>query len=200
MRQTRGVATAELTDSELIAAHVSGDTQAFSELVRRHQRYLWRVAKRTCYSAEDAADALQEALLSAHRMAESFRADAAVRSWLHRIVVNACLDRMRRNRVRATVPLEPAVADHVAVFEDAIEMNDVAFDVEEALRLLPEDQRQAIVAVDIEGYSVTDAAELLGVPTGTIKSRCSRGRLKLAKNLQHLQRRGNQADTQRVKT
>ena len=79
----------EATDFELLTAHVEGDRHAFRELLTRHQDHLWHVARRTSYSDEDAADALQEGLLSAHRKAAKFRGDAAVRSWLHTIVVNA---------------------------------------------------------------------------------------------------------------
>ena len=92
-------------DETLLAAHVHGDPTAFDILIRRHQSYLWSVACRTSNNAEDAADALQDALFNAHRMAAHFRADARVTSWLHRIVVNSCLDRIRRNKVRATVTL-----------------------------------------------------------------------------------------------
>ncbi len=86
------------SDAELLAAHVAGDRYAFEELFYRHHRQLHRVARLTSRSPEDAEDALQDAMVSAHRSAGSFRHDAAVSSWLHRIVVNACLDRLRRNK------------------------------------------------------------------------------------------------------
>lgn len=89
------------TDAALLAAHVAGDRYAFAELVGRHHPRLYRLARSTTRCAEDADDALQDALLAAHRGAASFRHDAAVGSWLHRIVVNACLDRMRRIRPAA---------------------------------------------------------------------------------------------------
>ncbi|MFY9916668.1 MAG: sigma-70 family RNA polymerase sigma factor, partial [Nocardioidaceae bacterium] len=89
----------------MLAAHVAGDPDAFSELVRRHRDRLWAVALRTTGDREDASDALQDGLVSAFRRAETFRGDAQVTTWLHRIVVNACLDRMRRRRTRPTVPL-----------------------------------------------------------------------------------------------
>ncbi|WP_068276103.1 RNA polymerase sigma factor SigM [Aldersonia kunmingensis] len=173
-------ATAEptRTDGELLAAHVAGEPHAFAELMRRHYDHLWQTAMRTSYSREDAADALQEALLSAHRTADTFRADAAVRSWLHRIVVNACLDRIRRNKVRPTVPL--ADGDEPREDKDEIADLELSIVVHHALFTLPPEQRAAIVAVDIEGYSVSEAAKRLGVPEGTIKSRCARARLKLA--------------------
>lgn len=174
------------TDEQLLAAHLGGDPRAFGHLVRRHQNYLWAVARRSSHNAEDASDALQEALLKAHRNAATFRADAQVRSWLHRIVVNCALDRVRHNTLRHTVPIPefdiPALADP----RDATAEIDTRLAVDRALATLPADQREAVVAVDVEGYSVTDAAAILGVPTGTIKSRCARGRAKLAVALGHL--------------
>src|SRR5262249_60003566 len=86
-------------------AHVAGDHHAFGELVQRHRDRLWAVAIRTLGDREEAADALQDALLSAYRAADRFRGDAAVTTWLHRIVDNACLDRLRRRQSRPTVPL-----------------------------------------------------------------------------------------------
>ncbi|KIQ19350.1 RNA polymerase subunit sigma [Rhodococcus sp. Leaf7] len=183
MRLIGGVASSDATDGELLSAHIAGDTAAFAVLFRRHQDHLWLTARRASYSAEDAADSLQEAMLSAHRTAGAFRADAAVRSWLHRIVVNACLDRIRRNKVRPTVPLGEEAREPRDPTDRYADI-DLSIVVEKALFSLPPEQRAAIVAVDMEGYSVADAAAALGVPTGTIKSRCARGRQKLALVLQ----------------
>ncbi|MGW4479901.1 RNA polymerase sigma factor SigM [Rhodococcus triatomae] len=191
MRINRGVAAAELSDAQLLAAHVAGDPRAFAELLSRHQDHLWQTARRTSYTVQDAEDALQEALLSAHRTAANFREDAAVRSWLHKIVVNACLDRIRRNRARPTVPLLDDDGPDPADTRDAMAERETALTVEEALAILPPDQRAAIVAVDLEGYSVAEAAGLLGVPEGTVKSRCSRARNKLAQHLKYLQHERN---------
>ena len=91
-------------DVALLRAHAQGDRHAFAEIVRRHRDRLWAVALRTTGDREEAADALQDALLSAFRAADRFRGDAAVTTWLHRIVVNACLDRIRRRQSRPTVP------------------------------------------------------------------------------------------------
>jgi RNA polymerase sigma-70 factor (ECF subfamily) len=168
------------TDAELLAAHVAGDRYAFDELFHRHQRQLHRLARLTTRTPEDAEDALQDAMLSAHRSAGSFRHEAAVGSWLHRIVVNACLDRLRRTKAHPTAPLEDVypVADRTAQVETAIV-------VHRALMRLPVEQRAAVVAVDMQGYSVADTAALLGVAEGTIKSRCSRARVRLAELLGH---------------
>ncbi|MFE3291156.1 RNA polymerase sigma factor SigM [Rhodococcus sp. NPDC059234] len=192
MRINRGIAGEGMTDAQLLAAHASGDARAFAELLSRHQDHLWQTAKRTSYTPEDAADALQEALLSAHRTAASFRADAAVRSWLHKIVVNACLDRIRRNRARPTVPLSDDEKYEPAGARDEMSDRETSMAIEEALFTLPAEQRAAIVAVDLEGYSVAEAAALLGVPEGTVKSRCARARSKLAQRLKYMQNDRNQ--------
>ncbi len=182
-----------VSDAELLAAHVAGDRHAFSALLARHHDHLWQVARRTSYSNEDAADALQEALLSAHRRASGFREDAAVRSWLHSIVVNACLDRIRRNRVRVTVPLFEDDSHDLRTPRDPIHDTEIALDIESALFALPPGQRAAVVAVDVEGFSVREAAQRLGVPEGTVKSRCARARGRLAVLLDDLRSEGNRS-------
>ncbi|MGW1682440.1 RNA polymerase sigma factor SigM [Saccharopolyspora sp. NPDC002376] len=174
------------SDAELIAAHTSGDPHAFSELFRRHRDRLWAVALRTMRDHEDAADALQDAMISAFRNASSFRAESQVTTWLHRIVVNACLDRIRRRQTRPTVPLPETGPAEPAAPRDAIAEQDTKMAVQDALAELPEDQRSAIVLVDVEGYSVSETASILGIAEGTVKSRCARGRAKLAKLLGHL--------------
>lgn len=166
----------ERTDGELLAAHVSGDAEAFGRLVARHRDRLWAVALRTLHDREEAADALQDALVSAYRRAGGYRGDAAVTTWLHRIVVNACLDRMRRQAARPTVALpEREPADR----HDDHANTEVALDVRSALARIPEHQRQALVLVDMHGLPVSEAAQVLGVAEGTVKSRCARGRAAL---------------------
>jgi RNA polymerase sigma-70 factor (ECF subfamily) len=175
----------ERTDAELLRAHVAGEPDAFGELFRRHRDRLWAVALRTLTDREEAADALQEALLSAHRSAARFRGDSAVTTWLHRIVVNSCLDRLRRRRAHPTVPLEEQPGrgrEPVAPAPD----HDTVLLVREALARLAPDQRTAIVLVDLQGYSVAEAAAILEVAEGTVKSRCARGRARLAVLLGHL--------------
>jgi RNA polymerase sigma-70 factor (ECF subfamily) len=178
------------TDAELLRAHVDGDPQAFNDLIRRHRDRLWAVALRTIGDREEAADAVQDALLSAHRGAARFRGDSAVTTWLHRIVVNACLDRIRRRQAHPTVPLPdgtrsedgPGGPEPAAPVHD----HDTALVVRAALAALPVEQRAALVLVDVQGYPVIEAAEILGVAEGTIKSRCARGRARMALALGHL--------------
>ncbi|GAA4453440.1 RNA polymerase sigma factor SigM [Phytohabitans houttuyneae] len=194
------------SDDELLRAHVDGDRYAFAELFHRHRDRLWAVALRTLADREEAADALQDALLSAHRAAARFRGDSAVTTWLHRIVVNACLDRARRRQAHPTVPLpdgsrtehdRPVAVEPAAPLVD----HDTALDVREALSQLPEEQRAALILVDVQGYPVAEVAVILGVAEGTVKSRCARGRAKLAVVLGHLRGRGgNPRSGDRVRT
>jgi len=182
----------ELSDHELLQAHGEGDPDAFGVLFTRHRDRLWAVALRTTGNPEDAADALQEALISAFKRADAFRGEAQVTTWLHRIVVNASLDRLRRNKVRSAQPLPDDLDEYAsrgAVLgsadlshdpETAAIRSDQRSAVHDALATLPSDQRAALVLVDMEGYPVEEAARILGCPTGTVKSRCARGRHRLA--------------------
>ena len=173
------------SDAELLRRHVNGDPDAFGELFLRHKDRLWAVAIRTLGDPEDAADALQDAMISAFRRADSFRGDSAVTTWLHRIVVNACLDKMRRRSARPEVGasddhLLDAAAGEASV--DPATGSDVSLEVMAALRQLPRDQQVALVLVDMLDYPVADAAQVLGVAEGTVKSRCARGRARLLPN------------------
>jgi RNA polymerase sigma-70 factor (ECF subfamily) len=174
----------------LLRRHVNGDTDAFGLLFTRHKDRLWAVAVRTLGDPEEAADALQDAMISAFRQASGFRGDSAVTTWLHRIVVNACLDRLRRRAARPTVSgLDEGVMAVLSPGQpgpDAGTSADTALDVRAALRALPPDQQAVLVLVDMLGYSVADAAEVLGISPGTVKSRCARGRARLLPRLAHL--------------
>jgi len=169
--------TSVRSDADLLSAHLARDSLAFAELFGRHRIQLYRLARRRSQSAEDADDAVQEAMLAAHRGAGSFRNDAAVSSWLYRIVVNTCRDRLRRNAIRPTIPLTD---DTVVSVCDRTSEVETAIVVRQALLQLPPTQRSAVVAVDMHGYSVADTAALLKVAEGTVKSRCARARARLA--------------------
>ncbi|MET7436732.1 RNA polymerase sigma factor SigM [Streptomyces sp. NPDC005496] len=181
----------DASDQDLLGRHVAGDPEAFGELVRRHRDRLWAVALRTLGDREEAADAVQDALVSAYRAAHTFRGQSAVTTWLHRITVNACLDRARKTASRKTSPmddterLEQLLEPHESASAPA-ERNDLHRELVEALGTLPPDQRAALVLVDMQGYPVAEAARVLDVPTGTVKSRCSRGRARLLPLLTHL--------------
>src|ERR1022692_1079123 len=109
----------QVSDAALLRQHVVGDPDAFGTLFLRHRDRLWAVAIRTLSDPEEAADALQDAMISAFRRAGSFRGDSAVTTWLHRIVVNACLDRLRRKAARpATTGGDQQALENLAVDRD----------------------------------------------------------------------------------
>lgn len=180
------------SDADLLAAHVAGDPDAFATLFTRHRDRLWAVAVRTMGNSHDAADGLQDGLVSAYRRAETFRGDAAVTTWLHRVVVNACLDRIRAAKVRRAEALPDDLDDFgdrgssytstsaVDDPEQAAIADDRRRAVLAALATLPAEQRAALVLVDMEGYPVAEVAVMLDCAEGTVKSRCSRGRDRLA--------------------
>ncbi|CAB4695147.1 unannotated protein [freshwater metagenome] len=179
-------------DADLLRAHVDGDPDAFGVLFGRHRDRLWAVALRTMGNPEDAADGLQDAMIAAYRRAGSFRGEAAVTTWLHRVVVNACLDRIRAAKVRRTEALPDDLEEYgdrgsrvsaTAATEDPADLSvrdERRRAVLDALATLPAEQRTAIVLVDMEGYSVSEVAEIMDCAVGTVKSRCSRGRSRLA--------------------
>jgi len=174
------------SDAELLRRHLAGDPEAFGTLFTRHSGRLWAVALRTVGDPEDAADALQEAMISAFRRAGDFRGDSAVSTWLHRIVVNAAVDRLRRRPTRTVSwPSDP---DELEPFftPGTADATETRLDVDAALRMLPPQQRAALVLVDMLGYPVAEVAAILGVSQGTVKSRCARGRARLLPYLSHL--------------
>lgn len=185
--------TDERTDAELLTAHVQGDADAFASLFARHRDRLWAVALRTMGNPDDAADGLQDGLIAAYRRAGSFRGEAQVTTWLHRVVVNACLDRLRAAKVRRTETLPDDLDEQgdrgSLATSGPVDPADAAVADERrrlvlaALSRLPVEQRAALVLVDMEGFSVAEAAGMLDCAEGTVKSRCSRGRARLAELL-----------------
>ncbi len=161
------------TDNDLLRMHAEGDSEAFGYLYRRHRDRLHRVASRVV--GDDAEDALHDGMMRAYKHAAGFRGQSAVASWLHRIVVNAALDIARRR---------PLVAEpDEAIPSTAPEQSDSLQDIRRAGRALSRDQKRAILLVDVYGYSLRDAAVILGVPAGTVKSRAARGRARMAARL-----------------
>src|SRR5271166_2389408 len=163
----------EPSDQELLRRHVAGDADAFGELFRRHRDRLWAVALRTVCDPEEAADALQDAMVSAFRRAADFRGESAVTTWLHRIVVNASLDRLRRRAARPALSAGDEQAFEALVAQDG------------------DPARAADTRLDVD-----DAAAILATSPGTVKSRCARARARLLPYVAHLQ--GNRSASQSV--
>ncbi len=156
-------------------------TKAFMEIVKRHDRGLRALVFRLLRNREALDDVLQEAYLKAFRGFSAFRGDAQAGTWLYRIVYNACLDYLRSERRSREIPLE-GVDDHLGHLDPA-EAVLSGLSLAEALALLPLEQRAAVWLVDATGLSYRQAAEVLGVPGGTVASRLNHARAALRRTL-----------------
>lgn len=175
--------TARAQDAELLARVVEGDHEAFNEVMRTHEDRVFSVCLRIMGDREMALDATQETFLTVFRKASQFKGESALGTWIYRIAVNTCYDLLRKKKRRPSEPMpehfEPA--DHSA--EEEVESAALRPEIREALASIPPEFRSAIVLSDIEGMSLPDTAQVLGVPVGTVKSRVFRGRRLLAQQL-----------------
>ena len=176
-----------MDEQALISAAKKGDRRAFNQLVVHYQGLAYNVAYRILGDPEAAADATQDAFFSAYRAMPKFRG-GSFKSWLLRIVTNACYDQLRVKQRRPTSSLDdlPVEADHTYYLEDSAEQPDEFVErqelnrfIEAGIATLPPDQRMVLVLSDIQGMSYQEVAEVLNISLGTVKSRLSRGRAKL---------------------
>src|SRR5918911_5205881 len=184
------------TDEELVARSVDGDADSFNELILRWERPIYALAYRTIGREEDARDVCQETFLRAFRALPGFRGQAKFSSWLYRIALNLCRDWMRRQR-RTPVVQIPEGVDPVELasergptesIETLVERNELSAVVAEAMALLPEEQRTAIILKEYHGMTFQEIADLQGCPLSTVKTRLYQGlsvlRRHLARNSQ----------------
>src|SRR5512134_1416503 len=191
----KGLQNASTPEKTLIRAARRGDLEAFNLLILRYQNLLFGIALRLLNDEDAAADAVQEALISAFRRFDTFRGDS-LRSWLARVVVNACYDEIRRKRRQHSVPLEQFNAegdeietsywlvDAQADPELQFETSELEGAIQKSLNKLPPIYRMVLILVDVEGLSYEEAAMAAHVPVGTVKSRLARARLQMQKSLQ----------------
>jgi RNA polymerase sigma-70 factor, ECF subfamily len=181
-----------LTDEELVARSVGGDTDSFNQLIKRWERPIYALAYRTLGREEDARDVCQETFLRAFRALGGFKGQAKFSSWLYRIALNLCRDWQRRER-RAPVVAAPDGVDLVELagegegverVDDAVARKDLSRAVAKAMRSLPEDQRTAIVLKEYHGLTFQEIAELLGCPLSTVKTRLYQGLTVLRRELE----------------
>lgn len=174
-------------EKALIAASKEGDLEAFNRLVLAYQGLVYNVAYRILGDSEAAADATQEAFLSAFQAIGKFRG-GSFRAWLLRIVSNACYDQLRHRKRRPTTSLDamPINPEHISILaDDGLSPEEYAIRqelnraIQAGLQTLPPEQRLVLVLSDIEGLSYKEIAAATGVSLGTVKSRLSRGRAKL---------------------
>jgi RNA polymerase sigma-70 factor (ECF subfamily) len=175
-------------DASLVKAHLDGDKRAFDEIVSRYERRVWGICLRMCGEVEDARDAAQDTFVTAFRALRTFRGDAALSTWLHRIAVNASLDVIRKRSRRRDQPIDEMIdlsSDDLPPDELAIRGQRASL-VQKALRKLSDDHRAVVVLHDILSLEYPEVAEVLQLPLGTVKSRLHRARAELARMLGHL--------------
>ncbi len=166
-----------------VIAAQRGDGRAFAELVRRHERRAYAVARAIVLSHEDAEDAVQDGFLHAYRALDRFRPDQPFGAWLNRIVANAALDLVRRRKVRDADELPDSVA---LPFRDPGEAGELRERLSAALAQLPERQRAVIVLHDVEGFTHGEIGGMLGIPEGTARSDLHHARAALRRSLKDM--------------
>lgn len=183
--RSRSLAPEGLSDEELLAEFLKGDDHAFSDLMRRHEDRIFGLAFRMTGSRPDALDATQEAFVAAFRQASTFRGDSALATWLYRIAINACHDLLRK-RARQPAPEAEPVPPHRDRDPEPFVDETVALrlDVAQALAGISDEYREAVVMHDLGGIPYQEIARITGVSVGTVKSRISRGRRRLARLLE----------------
>jgi len=170
----------EEVDQITLARARRGDEAAFAALVRHYETGLRRLAYRLLGDRARMDDALQEAYISAYRALPRFRGDSSLGTWLYRITYNACLDELKRTR--DIVDLE-SVRDRAQSRVDPIEALSLRQTIAAALAQLPPEDRAAVLLVDADGFDYRSAAEVLGIPEGTVASRLNRARAALRQTL-----------------
>jgi RNA polymerase sigma-70 factor (ECF subfamily) len=185
-----GRAYERLSDAELVRKATSGDSRALDALVERHAPRVNRLASQLLEDLEEARDAAQESLVKLCTRLRQFRGEAQFATWLHRLVVNTCRDRMDFQRVRRT---EPLVDEDRATDEDCdpsrlAALADLRRDVAEALARLSPKQRAAVVLRDSFGLSYVEIARVASIPVGTAKCYVHRARARVKAHLEELQR------------
>jgi RNA polymerase sigma-70 factor, ECF subfamily len=166
-------------DEQMVERALTGDPDAFGEIVQRWERRIFALAFGMLGREEDARDATQETFMAAFRNLRGFRGEARVSSWLHRIAVNQCITRQRRAKVRSETALEDEAEKNAAVFAlptdlspaRAAEHQERSIAVRRAVCGLPPDLRQVVVMKEFEELTFQEISDVLEVPLSTVKSR-----------------------------
>ncbi|MGE5200032.1 MAG: RNA polymerase sigma factor [Rhodospirillaceae bacterium] len=181
-----------VTDEELVARSIAGDTESFNQLILRWERPIYALAYRQLGREDDARDVVQDAFLRAFRALPGFKGEAKFSSWLYRITLNLCRDVMRRAK-RAPFVQTPDGADiddmmsrdaaAADTIEDVVARKDLGRHVARAMSRLPEEQRSAIILKEYHGLTFQEIAELQGCPLSTVKTRLYQGLTVLRREL-----------------
>src|SRR5687767_6185694 len=188
------------TDEELVARSRSGDMDSFNQLILRWERPIYALAYRVIGREEDARDVAQETFLRAFRALPGFKGQAKFSSWLYRIALNLCRDWIRKQRRAPVVQMPEGVdpaefaaeTEPAESIEDLVARRELSEIVEEAMKILPEEQRTAIILKEYHGLTFQEIADLQGVPLSTVKTRLYQG---LSVLRRHLEKHGRMAPT-----
>lgn len=181
-----------VSDEELVERSIAGDTDSFNQLILRWERPIYALAYRQIGREEDARDVVQDAFLRAFRALPGFKGQAKFSSWLYRITLNLCRDWLRRQRRAPFVPTPEGVDDVADMatpdlaaesIEDVVTRKNLSQHVARAMRLLPEEQRSAILLKEYHGLTFQEIAELQGCPLSTVKTRLYQGLTVLRREL-----------------
>ena len=172
-------------DELLLRKAQRGDSEAFEQLITPLEQLIWRICWHYTGNRESAEDCGQETMIRIWRSLDSYRGDCALESWVYRIAANCCMDYLRKKKRDKSVSMEPMreqgfdPADPSPGTEEQVVAADEQKRLREAITQLPEDQREALIMTQLEKVSYEEAAKLLGVSEGTIKSRVNRAKARL---------------------
>ncbi|QUC66528.1 RNA polymerase sigma factor [Aristaeella hokkaidonensis] len=172
-------------DELLLRKAQHGDPEAFEQLITPLEQLIWRICWHYTGNRESAEDCGQETMIRIWRSLDSYRGDCALESWVYRIAANCCMDYLRKKKRDKSVSMEPMQeqgfdpADPSPGTEEQVVAADEQKRLREAITLLPEDQREALIMTQLEKVPYEEAAKLLGVSEGTIKSRVNRAKARL---------------------
>jgi len=185
----------DYTDEQLINMSISGDNNAFGMLVEHYQNKAYAISIRIVQNHDDALDCVQESFIKAYKNLKQFNFQSSFNTWLYRIVTNTSLDLLRRNKKHLNdLPIEKPQNEEddeyfIQIEDDSSDVEEITTRkenikaVHEAISELSDDFKKVIILFEIEQLSLTEVADILKVPVGTIKSRLFRAREKLAKIL-----------------
>jgi RNA polymerase sigma-70 factor, ECF subfamily len=169
------------SDASLITAAQAGERRAIEELLARYEERIYRFGLRMCGDEDSAREVLQETLLAAFRNLPGFRADASLSTWLYQIARSFCIK--QRRGVRPMAPIDAALADSAPPPDAQAHAREIGEALAAAIAALPPEQREVLVLRDVEGLSAQDAADVVGIEVGALKSRLHRARMALRSQL-----------------
>lgn len=172
------------SDEQLLERVAEGDQGAFTALMRRHEDRIFALALGMTGNRTDALDATQDTFISAFRQADKFRGESQFSTWLYRVGINACHDLLRKKSRQPRPSTDEMTDEEPAGGLGVAEGAALRIDLSRALAQLPDDYREAVTLHDLSGVPYEEIAQMTGVAIGTVKSRISRGRRRLAEILE----------------